>query len=283
MTRFTSVVGEHWPGYDGLKRLFIFGDSYSAVGYYPGWPAPSESEPLGIPFPGQTWTEGDMDSMGDSTNANWVGHLVSFRRKDGKSLLVYDYAVGGHTINGMKSQVEKWFLPHAGKRPSWAPWDSKDSLFVTWVGINDCAYSRRHEENMKNLFALEDELYEVGARNFLLIDVPPMHLSPAFRKLDGPSNAENSSAFVWNEELHKGAKTFYEKHPDISLLMYSSWDIFNKVHENLGAFGFTKSDVKKRSGRIWMDHIHPTSRMHAIIADDLDEFLKKFQTNPQQE
>ena len=66
--------------------------------------------------------------------------------------------------------------------------------------------------------------------------------------------------------------------------MYSSWDLFNKVHDDLKAFGFTQSDVKKRGGRIWMDHIHPTSRMHEIIADDLDEFLKKFQKDsPEQE
>ena len=102
------------------------GDSYSAVGYHPRNPFPSESEPLGVPFPGQTWTE--SDPMSDSSNANWVGHLVTFRRKDGKSLLVHDYAVGGHTINGVKSQIENWFIPHAGKRPSWAPWHANNRL-----------------------------------------------------------------------------------------------------------------------------------------------------------
>ena len=67
--------------------------------------------------------------MGGSPNANWVGHLITFRRKEGRSILVYDYAVPGHTVSGVKSQIENWFLPHAGKKPDWAPWGSRDSLF----------------------------------------------------------------------------------------------------------------------------------------------------------
>jgi hypothetical protein len=69
---------------------------------------------------------------------------------------------------------------------------------VTWVGINDCAfvhsiwcswfeidppeldrYGPDHEEDIRHLFEIQEELYKVGARNFLLIDVPPINRSPA--------------------------------------------------------------------------------------------------------
>lgn len=67
--------------------------------------------------------------MGDSTSPNWVGHLITSRRQDGKKLLVYDYAVGGHTLSGVRHQIENWFLPHAGTKPEWVPWNAEESLF----------------------------------------------------------------------------------------------------------------------------------------------------------
>lgn len=72
-------------------------------------------------------------------------------------LLVYDYAQGGHTLKGVRTQIDREFTPHLATKPEWAPWSEADSLFgvlmslilsghvltirlVTWVGINDCAY-----------------------------------------------------------------------------------------------------------------------------------------------
>ncbi|KAI5119740.1 hypothetical protein M0805_008670 [Coniferiporia weirii] len=278
MSRFASVLGSHWPGYDGLKKLFIFGDSYSSVGYDTGWPAPTEAEPLGVPFPGYTWTEGGEEDMGDSTGANWVGHLVLSRKKDAKSLLVYDYAVGGDTLAGVKKQIELWYLPNVGKKPDWAPWEANDSLFVTWVGINDCARSGDHIYNIQNLYELQETLYKSGARNFLLIDVPPIHQSPALASITPEFEVEASKTYRnWNNELHNGAESFRASHPDITLLMYSSWDIFNKVNSDPEAFGFRKSDLKKRAGAIWFDYLHPTTKMHGVIARDFDAFMKGFQ------
>ncbi|THH10692.1 hypothetical protein EW145_g1141 [Phellinidium pouzarii] len=278
MSRFISTVGNYWPGYDVVKKLIIFGDSYSSVGYDPDWPAPTSDEPLGVPFPGFTWTEGGED-MGDSTNPNWVGHLVTTRRKNNKPLLVYDYAVGGHTLSGLRKQVELWFLPTVGKKPDWAPWGADDTLFVMWIGINDCAYGSEHASNIRRLFGLQEALYESGARNFLLIDVPPIHHSPAFSYALRSDPGVGNPYDKWNDELHKGAEAFHTKHPEITLLMYSSWEIFNKVNRDPEAFGFSEEDIKKRGGAIWHDHLHPTSKMHAVIADDLDAFLKKYEGN----
>lgn len=48
-------------------------------------------------------------------------------------MLVYDYAVGGHTVSGVRSQVEHWFLPNVGQRPEWAPWANANSLFGVYL------------------------------------------------------------------------------------------------------------------------------------------------------
>lgn len=100
------------------------------MGYDTGWPAPTPDEPLGVPFPGYTFTEGGEIGFGDSHLPNWVGHLVKYRREAGCSpMLVYNYAVGGHSVKGGYDQINNWFLPHVGKKPDWAPWASEESLF----------------------------------------------------------------------------------------------------------------------------------------------------------
>lgn len=87
--------------------------------------------------------------------------------------------------------------------------------------------------------------------------------------------------FDWNENLHKGAAEFITKHPDITLLMYSSWDVFDKVYQDPVKFGFRARDLKMARGGIWADFIHPTSKMHAVLAKDMEEFLDQFPTRVQ--
>lgn len=58
--------------------------------------------------------------------------------------------------------------------------------------------------------------------------------------------------------------------------MYSSYALFTKVNEDPAKYGFAPEDVKKRRGPMWMDHLHPTTKMHKVIADDLEGFLKSY-------
>ena len=159
------------------------------MGYSSRDPPPSAEEPLGIPFPGLTCCE----RVDESTNAvtyepNWVGSLakaVNAQRTPSDALRVLDYAISGDTIARMKLwQVRREFIPQAGTtRPSWAPWTATDALFVTWIGINDCTWSIRlaptsAQASFDDLFKAQTELYDAGARNFCLIDVPPVHIFP---------------------------------------------------------------------------------------------------------
>ena len=44
-------------------------------------------------------------------------------------MLVYDYAMGGDRVDGVRRQIEKDFLPHLAQKPRWAPWTGADTLF----------------------------------------------------------------------------------------------------------------------------------------------------------
>jgi hypothetical protein len=78
----------------------------------------------------------------------------------------------------------------------------------------------------------------------------------------------------WNTELYKAVHNFStESHPGVSAMLFSSWDTFTRVLDDPVTHGFQKSDARKAEGAIWVDSIHPTSKMHGFIARDLAQFL----------
>ncbi|KLO14732.1 hypothetical protein SCHPADRAFT_825871 [Schizopora paradoxa] len=264
-------VSASWAGYDALRYLFVFGASYCQVGYYSARsPQPTPEQPLGVEFPGDTYNE--------PGEPNWVGFLArDFKPRDEgveKPLLVYDYAVGGQMVHGVKHQVQGSFLPHVGEKPEWSPWTESDSLFSIWIGINDTAFGCQAKETIEKLYEVLQTLFDAGARNFLLIDVPPMHRSPALQKTftDGPKSPKPYT--TWNNELRSQGNTFATTNPEASLFIFSSYDLFESILDDPERFGFVPEDTKKRGGAIWFDHIHPTTKMHKLIAEDIVSYLR---------
>lgn len=270
-------VGPLWPGISGIKNLFIFGASYCDVRYdFNTSPLPTKREPLGVAFPGRTYAE--------SGQPNWVGHLVT-RLKGETPLLVYDFAHGGDTTDGVERQIKDQYIPAIADEPRTSflrnilsrsqhriSWSASDTLFSIWVGINDCGYLGVEgvPAQIIKLFALIELLYEKGSRNFMLIDVPPMQRSPAM-KIPKPGR---HSFEEWNDLLRVHASRFAQNHYDATVIVYSSWETFSRVLDSPVHYGFNAGDEKKKGGSIWVDHIHPTSKMHDEVAKDAVALLK---------
>ncbi|KAF7368880.1 Thermolabile hemolysin [Mycena venus] len=258
---FPSTViskGPTWKGFDALKFLVIFGDSYSDVGYdYTDASIPSDDEPLGVEFPGATYAEPD--------EPNWVGHLIT-NYAPANQLLVYDYAKGGARVYSVKNQIQVMFKSQISQKPPWVPWTAEDTLFVTWVGINDAAWSSEHEDNVRMLFEAQETLYNSGARNFLFVNIPAINRSPAKGREPNYAN--------WNTELKKAVELFAAAHADATVMIYSSWDTFNALFDDPVAHGFPPEDVRKPGGSMWVDHLHPTSKVYDFVARDMSAFLR---------
>ncbi|KAG5728039.1 Thermolabile hemolysin [Termitomyces sp. T112] len=273
-------VAPSWPGLSRLSYMMIFGDSYSSIGFELVGNASdyksTAQDPLGLPFPGLTWNEEGL--------ANWVGHLLTkyvprpsfIAGKDATQdpeylknpLLVYNYAIGGDNITGVQRQINRFFLS-VGQKPAWAPWTPCNSLFITWVGINDCSHTREHKESMTRLFKLQEELYGAGARNFLFVDVPPIDRSPAV-----PKGRKSTVYQDYNAELETSAEEFAKQHPETTVLLHSSAATFNRFLDSPEEHGFSQSDCRKPGGAIWYDYLHPTSKVHDYVARDLGRFLE---------
>ncbi|KIY43378.1 hypothetical protein FISHEDRAFT_53502 [Fistulina hepatica ATCC 64428] len=271
-------VGPSWLGFAHVRKLFIFGDSYSSVRLSvdlesPLYPSPAR--PLGIPFPGVTSNQ--------PAKPNWVGHLITkyapghcFKPAQEKQdeayiaapLLVYDYAYGGAIVPGLVKQVDRVVDVTAEYRDS-NPWTADDSLFITWVGINDCAYSRDHSRNMKLLFELQDKLYAAGARNFVFFDLPPLDRTPVAMM----SEIFTSSHESWNAQLNSSIKQFSSTHDDATVLLFSANRTFTAILDHPEVYGFHYDEDGHELLGVWYDRLHPSSEVHDFVANDLSDFL----------
>lgn len=62
----------------------------------------------------------------------------------------------------------------------------------------------------------------------------------------------------------------------VSMLLFSSYESMSAILDDPVAYGFPEADVKKMNGSsIWVDHMHPTSHVHDLLARDLSRFLSK--------
>ncbi|KAG8826311.1 hypothetical protein FRC19_009271 [Serendipita sp. 401] len=268
---------------------------------------PRDDEPLGIPFPGICSTE--------PGTPNWVGHLITEYAPSSHQILVYNYAMLGSTVPEVTLQIDRHFLGDNGPTARKVPWTAENSLFITWVGLNDLAISTDPEEPIEEFFRGQEKLYAAGARNFLFINVPPIDRSPACTLLEmygvvdddrEASIRRAATRFVnWNIFLAAGARRFAspsavpltptyspelmsdpnvrppvavaeaQEHTGASVMLFSSYECISMILNNPTAFGLAEADLRKVGGSIWVDHMHPTSVVHDLFARDLSRFLSK--------
>ncbi|KAJ3284687.1 hypothetical protein HK104_009820 [Borealophlyctis nickersoniae] len=209
---------------------FVFGDSYSAVDYNINGPAPNPSNPIGNPaFPGVTYL------------------TAKYNRN---TLLTYDFAVAGATINGspstsLYSMVQE--VDNFSNKFSGAP---GDSLFAIWIGINDIdSYGSKSASSRQSLidqyFDLVERLYNRGARRFLFLNIPPIHLSPwAHGTAQSSPETIQASVADFNSRL-AGAVSYYRssRHNDVDAWLFDSNRVFADMLSNPGGYGFTNTDT----------------------------------------
>ncbi|OBZ65668.1 hypothetical protein A0H81_14364 [Grifola frondosa] len=243
-----SAVGRRWRGLDNIENLVVFGDSTTRFGHC----------------------------------TTWLGHLLQSLVTSGKSrkqhVQAYNYAAPGHTVeDDLSDQLEKFFeqFPRKKGTQSEPSLDPSKTLCVLWLGINDCGRTEADdlEEIIEKLFEDGlDELYtKAGARNFLLINVPPKDRCPAALRL---STDLSKRYKTWNELLQSRAKIFASDSAQISVFLFSAYEVVSAVLDDPEKFGFQEDDVTEQGGAIWMDDLHMTSEVHAIVAERIEVALR---------
>ncbi|PPQ92975.1 hypothetical protein CVT25_000176 [Psilocybe cyanescens] len=231
----------------GANFWFSFGDSYTQTDFNATGPLPSVANPIGNPpFPGGTATPGP----------NWVGYVTETYNQS--LLFTYNYAFSGATIDAnlvlpfspivqtLTDQVNT-FLATVSNKPATTPWTSKNALFSIWIGINDIDLTFQNGQDhsaftdtlLNAYFALVNKLVDVGARNFLFVNVPPTDRSPKTIALGASAQTLNKD-FVdtYNAKLAAKVNAFRLSKNGVKTFMWDSHQQFTTILNHPTVFGF---------------------------------------------
>lgn len=199
----------------------------------------------------------------------------------------------GELIPGMLTQVG-WFeddlLDVAGQQAD------QDALYIVWGGPNDYQLVSEPEpmETVGNLAEAVQTLYDLGARNFLVPNLPDLGKTPrALSMGDDISMNLTQLSQIHNTLLNRSLGDLSQLN-NINIAQLDAFSLLNKTIANPEQFGFTNvtdscietlGDDGKLDGTqafevcnnpdeyLFWDGIHPTTVAHAQLANDALEAL----------
>ncbi|KAK2787341.1 hypothetical protein FQN52_007245 [Onygenales sp. PD_12] len=306
LTLGASLIPHSTAAWSGISHLFVFGNSYTTTGFDPTNDQPNRENPFGNPaYPGYT----------SSNGPNWIDFLTT--TYNDSFIQTYNLAYGGATVDSdlvapyqptvlsLKDQVEDQFLPIYASKPSFAKWNSLNSLFAFWIGINDVvnSYASQNETLYDAVFdvysELIDEIYEAGGRNFLFLDVPPVDRSPLTASQgQAAQNLEASSIEQWNSRLGELAEETQAQYENVKVLLFSTHSLFSKVLDDPSSYeetavykNTTAYCAEYENGTpewttfnetcgipvneyFWLNSLHPTYPVHNATASGIAALLR---------
>ena len=184
--------------------------------------------------------------------------------------------------------------------------DAESSLFLLWLFPNDAFYCLNTLTNpvtgactgvgtsagadptttnlsavptlaVNNLIASINTLADAGARNFLVVNSPDLGTTPAFR---GTSNQTLMTLLSdgFNTALDSELTTLATAKPQLDIELFQLDDALNSLIADPSGSGFTNvtqpcvtstSLCSDPSSYLFWDTLHPTTRTHEILAQQL--------------
>ncbi|KAJ8092423.1 hypothetical protein PM082_023676 [Marasmius tenuissimus] len=293
---FSAVAG-CWGKltWGNTKFLFAFGDSYTTTGF-------NISAGVDSPVPNFT----------SSNGPNWVQALSE--KYNVTNTKLFNLASGGATIDSalvppflptvlsIVDQVNQ-FNEFLAPKPQCAPWNSSNSLFAVWVGINDVGNSFPwtnitqvdfYHTLMDRLTTQIESLYENGARSFLFLTVPPTDRSPLVIQ-QGEEVASRFTELIaaYNADLTQTVEAFQQRHEDLDrVTVFDTQPVFNVLLDNAAPLGFVNAtgwceayengteDLTIQvegcapvSSYFWLNSLHPLFTVHDVLAHAISTML----------
>jgi phospholipase/lecithinase/hemolysin len=255
-------------------QLVVFGDSLSDVGNTYSLTA-GANPPAPPYFPGRT-----------SNGPVWVEYLAprlglavpTASRLDGTYATNYAYhgasVIGGSAVPSIQEQISTYL---AGNSPD------ADDLFVYWGGTNDFLAGQLNATVPANAAASQvASLAAAGAKNILVLNLPPLGETPAVRNDPLRRAVANSLAITFNQTLASQlAQLRPSLSPDVTISEFDVHGLFNRIFANPGSFGLTNVRdpalgpggvvVPNPAEYLFWDTGHPTSAAHFILASAVPE------------
>jgi outer membrane lipase/esterase len=183
--------------------------------------------------------------------------------------------VGGHTaIFHLPQQIDEYFEDLSGGSPS------KDTIFSVWAGGNDML--REHHSNLQVPIDAADavqeqvqRLIDEGARQFVIPDMVPLGLMPAFNAFPLTSNARNAQAAAFVDRLKENVATLRANNRGVKISMIPVTTLVHSMVKYASCYGLmnvTDQFVNASAGEdpdeyLWWNGVHMTEVGHEIMGN----------------
>jgi phospholipase/lecithinase/hemolysin len=247
-----------------VHNLVVFGDSLSDNG--------NTFAAVGLPKPPYyegRWTNG----------YNWVDYFTRIARLPAATAYLENggtnFAVGGSTSELLGAQILVYLATVSGKA------DPSD-LFVIWIGSNDFSNNIKPDVTIGAISAEITTLSLAGAKQFLVINVPDISLTPDIIA-EGTAQVQAAKQFVTMVDTQLQTEI-----PLLALLNGVKIDLidvntlFTELVNDPGAYGLKNStgeaynpstgkEVKHPNVYVFWDGFHPTTRVHKLAAETFEK------------
>ncbi|KAJ7026683.1 hypothetical protein C8F04DRAFT_1238539 [Mycena alexandri] len=263
---------------------FSFGDSYTQTGFnITTGPLPSSGNPMGNPaYPGDTATPGE----------NWID--VATTKYNHSLVLTYNFGYSGATVSRdivppfadfvrtLPDQIDELVAWNMAQHPQ--PWESSNALFSIWIGINDIDLSYALDVDHTALtnqlitryFQYIQRLVDLGGRNFLFLNVPPLDRTPGLLVQNTTVRASEARIITYyNAQLAAGVYKFKSSHNGVQTWQYDAHAAFTQVLDHPEQYGFNNitGDDGTTPGQFWYNWLHPVSAAQVIFGKEVGELL----------
>lgn len=168
---------------------------------------------------------------------------------------------------------------------------SPDSLYTLWIGANDYlpdslsntssgsefTLQEQSSQSVENIVTAIRSLYGLGARRFMVSNLPALGATPRARSL-GQETARrlNQITQQHNQSLDRQLNSLEQTLPDLHLIRLNVEQLFEQAVQGQFAFTNVENPCFNRTTKqvcanpdqyLFWDALHPTTAAHRVVAD----------------
>ena len=252
-----------------FSDLVVFGDSLSDQGN-------TDAATLGV-FPGFSYDNGRF-----SNGPVYTEHLASLLGLDpitrsgaGGNNFAFGGAetagpggFSGLFLNGLDEQVDEYTSEQEA---------DPNALHIIWAGANDLLAEQLDFSIPAGNIASEiNALHTGGARQFLVINLPDLGVTPRFNGDAIESADYTARTDSFNAELALAVAEVETMLAGSNVRLFDVNMVFDELIADPAAFGLTNTSdaflngsAGEASDYLFFDELHPTTNVHALLADEI--------------
>ncbi|KAG9827420.1 carbohydrate esterase family 16 protein, partial [Aureobasidium melanogenum] len=317
----TAVPNKVTFNWHDTKYMIAFGDSYT---YVQGTAGRQNSSFVGDHFD-FSFTQHELlnnkivqnQTATAEGGPNWVEYLTGCGLKPGLTsplsckTQLWDFAFGGadistkytprhHNYTVMLEEQVQQFLTYA--QPTLSNLiDPSKTLVAFWIGINDMNDSAKYTVDfaafydmlITTLFGSVQSVYDIGYRNFLFMNLPPLNRTPG-NVLKTTPLPNTTMINWWDNALTSHIQAFRKQNAEANAFGFDANSFLNGILDHPDKYGIKNVtgycesydqpyiDIEPEAygclpleQYAWFNDGHMTSHVHEILAKEVGQFLKK--------